>query len=52
MAETRAQSQNTEKIATLSKVLEHHKQTLQEIQKQLQAINVFMQRMVEAEENK
>ena len=52
MAETRAQSQNTEKIAALSKASEQHEQTLQEIQKQLQAINVFMQRMVEAEEKK
>lgn len=52
MAETRAQSQKTKKIAALSKVSEHHEQTLQEIQRQLQTINVFMQRMVEAEEKK
>lgn len=52
MAKTCAQSQNSKQIAALSKVSKHHEQTLQEIQKQLQAINVFMQRMVEAKEKK
>ena len=35
MAETRSNSQNSEKIAALSKVTDSHEQSLQEIQKQL-----------------
>ena len=47
MTETRSNSQNSEKIATMSKVLDYHEQTLQEIHKQLQTINSFMQRIAE-----
>ena len=36
----------------LSKITDCHEHTQQEIQKQLQAINSFMQRMVEAEEKR
>ena len=60
MTETRSTSQNStsqnsekqnlEKIAALSKVFENHKHTLQEIQKQLQTITEFMQRIVEVED--
>ena len=52
MTKTRFNSQNTEKITTMSKVLDCHEQTLQEIQKQLQALNSFMQRIVEDEEKR
>ena len=60
MTETRSTSQNStsqnsekqnlEKIAALSKVFENHKHALQEIQKQLQTITEFMQRIVEVED--
>ena len=50
MIETRSNSQNFEKIATMSKILNCHEQTLQEIQKKLQTLNSFMQRIVENEE--
>ena len=52
MTKTRSNSQNTEKITTMSKVLDYHEQTLQEIHKQLQALNSFMQRIVENEEKR
>ena len=44
-----SEKQNLEKIAALSKVFENHKHALQEIQKQLQTITEFMQRIVEVE---
>ena len=60
MTETRSTSQNStsqnfekqnlEKIATLSKAFENHKHALQEIQKQLQTIIGFMQRIAEVED--
>ena len=50
MTKTWSNSQNTEKITTMSKVLDCHEQTLQEIQKQLQTLNSFMQRIAENEE--
>lgn len=50
MIETQSNSQKSEKIAALSKILENHEYALQENQKQLQAINIFMQRLAEAEE--
>ena len=45
-----SEKQNLEKIAALSKVFENHKHALQEIQKQLQTITEFMQRIVEVED--
>nr|XP_023922229.1 uncharacterized protein LOC112033677 [Quercus suber] len=55
MTETRSNSQNSkkqnlEKIAALAMVSENHEHALQEIQKQLQAITGFMQRVAEAED--
>lgn len=52
MAETGASLQIQEQIAALSRVTHHHDQTLQEIQKQLQSINAFMQKTVEAEDKR
>lgn len=51
MTETRSNSQKSEKIAALSKILENHEYALQENQKQLQAINIFMQRLAEQSPN-
>ena len=45
-----SQKQNSEKIAALAKVSENHEHALQEIQKQLQTITGFMQRIVEAKD--
>ena len=52
MTESRSNSQNTEKITMMSKVLDCHEQTLKEIQKQLQPPNSFMQRIVKNEEKR
>ena len=55
MTETRSTSQNTEKqnsekLAALAKISKNHEHALQEIQKQLQTITGFMQRIAEAED--
>ena len=50
MIETHSNSQNSEKITALTRVSENHEHALQEIQKQLQVINGFMQRMFETKE--
>ena len=50
MIETHSNSQNSEKIIALTRVSKNHEHALQEIQKQLQVINGFMQRMVETKE--
>ena len=47
-----SEKQNSEKIASLAKVSENHEHVLQEIQKQLQTITGFMQRIVEAEDKR
>lgn len=52
MTETRTSSQNFEKITTLTKISETREHALQEIHKQLRAINVFMQRMAENDEKR
>ena len=52
MTETRSNSVNTEKITMMSKVLDCHEQTLQEIQKKLQTLHSFMQRIAENEEKR
>ena len=52
MTETHSNIQNSEKIATLSKVADSHEQTLQEIHKQLQTIIGFMQKLVEVEDKR
>lgn len=39
-----------EKIAALSKITDNHEQTLQEIKKQLQTLNMFMQKWADSEE--
>ena len=52
MIETHSNSQNSEKITALTRVSENHEHALQEIQKQLQVINGFMQRMVETKEKR
>jgi len=40
------------RFAALSRVTDHHDQTVQEIQKQLQSINAFMQKMAQAEDKR
>ena len=55
MTETRStsqnpNSQNLEKIAALARISKNHEHALQEIQKQLQTIAGFMQKVVETKE--
>ncbi|XP_075645372.1 uncharacterized protein LOC142616395 [Castanea sativa] len=45
-----SEKQNSKKIATLAKVSKNHEYALQAIQKQLQTITRFMQRITEAED--
>ena len=44
------EKQNLEKIAALARISENHEHALQEIQKQLQTITRFMQKVAETEE--
>ena len=48
--ETRSNSQNSKKIAALSKITDNHEQTLQEVKKQLQILTIFMQKWADSEE--
>lgn len=52
MIETISTSQNSEKIASLSKVTDSHEQTLQEVKKQLQIISTFMQKWANSKEHR
>ena len=45
-------SQNSEKLAALAKIFENHEHALQEIQKQLQTIARFMQKVAEIEKKR
>ena len=45
-----AEKQNSEKLAALAKIFENHEHALQEIQKQLQTIAGFMQKVTETED--
>ena len=47
-----SEKQNSEKIASLAKVFENHEHALQEIQKQLQTITRFMQRIANLEDKR
>ena len=44
------EKQNSKKLATLAKISENHEHALQEIQKQLQTIAGFMQKVAETED--
>ena len=52
MVEARLASHNSEKIAALAKVTDQHGIVLEEIQKQLQSLNQFMQKIIEAEDRR
>ena len=47
-----SEKQNSEKLAALAKISENHEHALQEIQKQLQTIAGFMQKVVETEDKR
>ena len=50
--ETRSNSQNSKKIAALSKIIDSHEQTLQEVKKQLQFLTTFMKKWADFEEQR
>ena len=52
MAEAQLASHNSENIAALAKVTDQHDIILEEIQKQLQSLNQFMQKIIEAEDRR
>ena len=47
-----SEKQNSERLAALARISENHEHALQEIQKQLQTIAGFMQKVAEAEEKR
>ena len=47
-----SEKQNSEKIAALARISKSHEHALQEIQKQLQTIAGFMQKVAETEEKR
>ena len=52
MAETRSTSYINESIASLKTTSDHHGHSLQEITNQLNAINIALQKLTEAEEKR
>ena len=52
MAETRSTSYINESIASLKTTSDHHGHSLQEITNQLNAINITLQKLTEAEEKR